>query len=613
MQVLASHDERHRRFQRRNGTAAGKVPNGTKAADDGEAKASTTRSLRDRLNRPYEERDAELVVELLNVRKKLNFKETASEAADPATQQRSRERIKCYAYLAVWDNRPGSNSSEPICKQTQTCIFHPYQSSLGAPAVHVEMDHPFTIRANDLHVSVEKNGQRTMGIGDKYFLEIKVLPFTSNDMWPPIPILNKSDGSLNPDGTKRVFGSLEGYLVGNYLNLPFAPADAVPLSVAFDQGGRTHKTKYGFEVKSYWRSAPTPLEQRIKVEEPAAAPMSWIPDLQPVDTARQPKRKQKPASEPTKEVRRVAHLSDTLQFHLTSNHPKFSFSVEKEELGVDWNRPPRVYIKVEEAEIFRERASDHVKDPREMVWTAPKRPLDVDAYLNGDSRWLGGPLKKRKVVKPISERTKPTNLLAPPIFRLPSQVPDLKPPNRTRNPVPEPKVSQPTPFYASISHQVFEQGEECSESDDEIDQSWLKQKHTAKLQEQRHGWFENDIQRRLRIAFDSHLIDERLPNTRYVSDAFVRFLRKQEDAHWLWTEEGEVEILKLCSEMFEDRVMNEEVFAGIVQMLEERKKHSTSDSSPQITEAALSTMDARTCRQDTPAVKLCRRGGHMDP
>ena len=497
------------------------------------------------------------------------------------------------------------------------------------------MEEPFRLKAKSLVVPVRQKDSTVMMVADKYVMEIKILPESSTDLWPPIPLLNKSEGSLNPEASRRVFGNMEGYLVTNYLNLPLAPADDVPLSVSFDRGGRTYKTKYGFQVSSSWTAGPSPLAKNVK-KEGQVAPTAWYQKEATESVSSKPKSKSKPTEKVAKDTSKKPHMNDTvhvkpkttvcyifeplmprieatipgfqscrvegywcpmcrtefytlrqLHFHLSSSHPKFSFCVDKEERAEDSNLPARVTIRVDEAEIIRERASDHVKDPREMSWKAPNKPLDVDAYLNGDHQWFGGPHRKKKVPKPPSEK-KIVNTWGLPDFRHPDDVPDLPHQAHSKHPVPRPKTASQTPFYKSVSHQIVEAGETLSESDDEIDQSWLKQKHRVMLTEHRKEWFENDTQRRLRIAFDEHLMDERFPNTRYISDSFVRFLRKMEDEEWMWEDQGRVEIYKLCAEMMRDGLMNEVVLFGITAMVNKRNVNSERETSPCIEDSELS-------------------------
>ena len=638
MRVLAHHDKRRQTIP--NPQGEGSEATSTAPADRS-SRASTSRALRDRFRPVYHEREAEFIVELVDVRKKLNFKSQHDPDSEPPTKRARRDDIPCFAYLAIWDNREGYQSADPIVKQSQECTLHPYESNIGAPAAHITMAQPFTLKARDLFVPVRQKDFEVMMVADKYVMEIKVLPSSTTDLWPPIPILNKSEGSLNPEAVRRAFGSTQGYLVSNYLNLPFAPASDVPLSVSFDQGGRTYKTKYGFEVSSHWVVAPSPLEQSVKKEEVEEEPVAWYQQPTPTETeSNKPKRKPR-ATRPiiVKVPQKPEHLNDTvhvkpktticyifeplmprieanfpgfqscrvegywcptcrtefitlrqLHFHLTSSHPKFNFSVDTEDKLEDSNIPARVTIRVEEAEIFRERASNSAPDPREMVWMSPSEPLDVDAYLNGDHRWLGGPLRKKKIPKPPSEKTKNALTFELPRFRHPDNVSDLSKQPRTKRPVPRPKTAMETPFYRSISHQVLDSGEALSESDDEIDQSWLKQKHSSKLAEQRAGWFENDVQRRLRVAFDEHLMDERFPNTRYVSDAFVRFLRNMEKERWLWEDQGRIEIVKVCTEMLRDGLMNQEVFRGITEIMMKKKSQMLpeKETSPCVEDSLLS-------------------------
>ena len=71
MRVLAHHDKRRQNIPNPPGESS-ESPNTAPA--DRSSRSAATRSLRDRFRPVYHERDAEFIVELIDVRKKLNFK-----------------------------------------------------------------------------------------------------------------------------------------------------------------------------------------------------------------------------------------------------------------------------------------------------------------------------------------------------------------------------------------------------------------------------------------------------------------------------------------------------------------------------------------------------------
>ena len=584
----------HHAKRRRNGSSkrqSSPTPVGEGQAqnqNDSRAARSTRHNLRDLNARNFNQGDHELQMELRSLRRRLNFKQNLHKAEEPARKRTRREDIDCQAFLAVWDNREGFRTNvEPIFKTSQPCRVIPMGIPDDNPWTVIEMDQPFKIKAKELFVPPPSRSKQPVhfGIGDNYRMEIKIIPSRASHLWPPIPLLNKCEGSLNRDMSKHAPGYEEGLLVASYANLPEPPPLDAPLHVNFARRTQTFKTKYCVEIRAEWNHPSTCLQEHVKAQKIYQDPATtseprWLSgnESDGGDVVRmngsispRPRRHMKGEMDKggkggapkinggiSKSYRKLAEVQlsyrfdmvqpdasqheppflDTvktqglccpfcrsrgfrklqrLRLHLSNDHDKYRFDIEKQEDDID-GVPASICFKVGYAEIDRQRAANHVRDERDFAWLAPKEPFNIDDHLDGDTTWVGAPPRRRTAPSKVDSDSvdspfRPTSDV-PPLVR------NLRPPPR----VPKSKTRNETPLYRSISHQIAPPGEALSESDDEIGKEWLSLKHADTLDPTL-----SDASRGFLALFDAHIIFENLANTKYLSDAVVRFTRANKE------------------------------------------------------------------------------------
>ncbi|KAF7509123.1 hypothetical protein GJ744_008350 [Endocarpon pusillum] len=583
MRVLNHHAKRRRLGSRSSSAVSLQTrPSRRKSQIDLVTPPPRSTRLRDQLIEKFHQEDAELIFDVRSIRRKLNYRENLDQR--PAKRVK-REAVECRCYLAVWDNREAHRQLEPILKRSGDCVVSPADTVSDAHAVEIELKSPFRIPAKEFFVpTVNRDGEVTKwAVGDKYLLEIKIIPCNTSDLWPPIPILSKSEESLTRDLVKRKDLSFtEGMLISNYTNLPHAPPVTVPLNVAFDQGGRTFKTKYGLEVHSEW-TYPHYYDAKIKKEDSILAKKieeegKLDPLCRSVDsyravqtcTSRIRKLDDSPPVGPTVKASyiwdietrtpvprecRIASLEGLycpicqtqeftdlkcLQFHFVNNHDKYTFSIEDQEDDIHTKGLKCVTFRVEVAEVVRPRAANHVKDGREISWQRPEQPFDIDAYISGDQSWVGALPRRRTAAAPAQSQpfqhttsnavaqvdgvAKPRSTL----FRSATEVSELPRPVRKRFYVPVARTMRRTSFYRSINHRAMETGEMLSETDDDIDDDWWIKRHHDTIAETEDLTAE---EKEFRQRWDAHVMCEGCPSARYVSDTLVRFVRS--NAAWL--------------------------------------------------------------------------------
>lgn len=567
-------------------------------------------SLRKRFEGQYKQKDAELILDLKNVRKKLNFNEHRAADNDERPRKRvKREVVKCQCHLAIWDNREGFIATEPIVKRTQLCSITTRDGPFGSKVVDIEMDEAFRVKATELFVPVATKGALKLAVGDKYFLETKIIPCDSEELWPPISILSKSEGSTIGSLGKRSIETVQGAMVSSYANLPQAPASNVPLSITFVQNGRTFKTKFGLEVSSTW-AVPDILEARIRHEKNVSLSGSLFdpPLLEQKGTDSRdgnesrsflthmdpPPRKvvvsyrcdemNSRISRNTSKIFRTASvdgfccaacrkiecqtLTDLL-FHLSTYHHKYKYTIEKEDKNPTSGALNGVVIKIEFADVEKKKPLKNVaKNPdKEFEWCAPKKPFDVGAYIEGDRSWSGHEYQKQgkgqKVATngavgssaPVSQRAKG--------FLPAEDVQELPLPRRKRFNVIPSRSRNHTPFFRSVNHRQMRTDEDLlSESDCDMSDSWLREKHRERIFEKEDV---DDIEKEFHARWDLHVMAEHFPSGRYISDSLVRFIRKNKS----WLRGGDVsqELHKLMEELKDHGVVDELVLEGCLRIL----------------------------------------------
>ncbi len=568
--------------------------------------------LRDQLIEKFHQEDAELILDVRSIRRKLNYREYLD---DRPRKRIKREAVECRCYFTVWNNREGHRQLEPILKRSEVCIVTPEDTASDVHAVEIELESPFRIPARELFVPIlSKDGKVTKwAIGDRYLLETKIIPCNTSELWPPIPILKKSDESLTRDLVKRKALALtEGMLISNYTNLPHAPPVGVPLNVAFDQGGRTFKTKYGLEVNAEWtyphayeaklkkgekvrakeveeeertdplcRSIAHRLSRPTKINQPRIAKpnvnVSYIWDIETRPSV--PRESRTISLEgfhcPVCHAHEFTDLK-RLQFHFSVNHDKYKFSVESQEQNLQTEQPKSVVFNVEVAEIVRPRAAKHVKDEREFSWQRPDRPFDIGTYISGEQSWVGAPLRRRAAAAPQHEPSQVANQstsaqaagdAAPKgRFRPATEVPNIPLPTRKKFKVPAAKTRKKTSFYRSINHRRMETGELLSETDEDIDDDWLIKKHHDTIAEA-EGLTE--VEKRFRQKWDAHVMSEGCPSSRYVSDSLIRFVR--DNAAWLRSIDGDagmfIQFQEFTSLLMERRVIDARILRDCLQII----------------------------------------------
>lgn len=560
---------------------------------------STRRSIRGLLEKVYERPEAELLLDFDSIRKKLNFKTNYLDENERPAKRQKRDTVKCQCHLTIWDNRIG-HEAVLITKSTYCRVTATETESKGY-FVETELDKPFVIKADDLKVSVPTKDGSILGFTDKYFLEIKIIPCRNGSVWPPIPLLGKSDGDhFAPDARKTGAEDLQGAVVARYTHLPQPPLADVPLSVFFLHEGRTYRTKYGLQVLASWQKSTSPVKT-MKSRTTSGLDLDSFRPPKP-DAPKLPQGTKKHATAATgldlhrqpevcysfspalstqmAQDFRIATVKgyrcplctiwktaklENLQFHLSTMHSRYTFSVQKPRRDPVTNDLTHIQIKVD---LFTP-VKKQEEDTKAFEWQVPAEPFDLTAYVEGDQSWVGEEsYKNSPLAQPPAELVK-SYKRGDSRYAPAEHVPDFRKPQRKKYRAIrlESKYAEEEPVYTSVSHRPVSPSEEPrSETDDEIDNDWQIELHMERLDlvAKRECW--SDYERELRKRWDKHRMEEQLEHSEYLSNSLIRFVRKHRD----WLKKGDDGLLMAFFEFLEalrDRSVIDDNFVSDVNEL----------------------------------------------
>ena len=187
-----------------------------------------------------------------------------------------------------------------------------------------------------------------------------------------------------------------------------------------------------------------------------------------------------------------------------------------------------------------------------MDWQAPKRPFDLEAFLRGDKRWIGDKSARRPVngftSRPRLEHSKSSSrepskpehdIRAEP--RPADQVPDI-PAESSKKTFRVPRAPPDVQFYRLKTKRPIHEGEVLSESDDDIDETWLHRRHADTIAALPGP---TRAEKEFLQRYDTHLLIEAPASYAHTAEALVRFCRQHRA--WLRRPDMQLELYKKAS------------------------------------------------------------------
>ncbi|MCJ1336457.1 hypothetical protein MMC09_001733 [Bachmanniomyces sp. S44760] len=498
---------------------------------------------------------------------------------EPRAKRQKIDDYEVECCLTIWNSQFSKRQEGPDdIKQSTFCTMRILSFENEPANIEIETQDPFHIDEDRLSkiskhhkISTEKH----------YMMQLQLIPVDPTRAWPPFEL-----GLSHKNRLQHTAEScMKPQLVISWSKLPGLPeaGQALPIAAIYDGNPRAYKTKLRATVKTGWSNSRGPLhrysanhrqnndtglrpENRMSLRQEGSplqlpSPTSEVEPLKPEIKTRYAFKVSEYTSEPEVFLGYVCAFCqgsnftycDVFHFHLINNHDLFRFKLLTSFEMVDpGQRKVSVDVTVTLASDYRERASNDVPDPRVMAWETSKKLFDVEAYLKGDDNWLPEHTGKARRPEsptslgshdPIPRGGDHTHVMAQPIKRRHAKdVPNLTKPDRKRHVVPIPPEG--VRFFRSTVKRPLKVGEEISESDDEMDESWLLQKHSDVIDSfSDNTAAENEFIRN----YDTHMLKENLSSNLHLNDALVRFCRS--NCEWLKSSRMHVEFHKNAAKL----------------------------------------------------------------
>ena len=485
--------------------------------------------------------------------------------------------VHAQCLLTIWPT--GSSKKEDstyLVKQSKSCVIEAGTKESGERTATITMESPFFVKFEELLITGRKplNGYSTQ----LYDMQLTLLPANATDPWPPLDF-----SAPPPRISQRI--EAEGpvrfpMLLAQWRKLPQLPETGVEslLEGLAYQDGKRYKTKLSLKLEAAWSSPSSPLISYNASRRRALSPVPHLPSpvsdhdtLGPIISVTwifQGLWEHIPTLELDGYLcplcqKRQSESMDTYDFHLATSHDLFKFRIVSRTSSAGTRRKIDVEVLVDVTDTFSVKSSSNVLDQREMNWQKPQTLFDLQAFLKGDETWVGKENKSN--TRPVPPR--PILLSTPsnsgdsaqndiPITvqsRAAKDVPDLPHPDRKKFAVPA--APQNIKFFRLTVKRPLREGEYISESDDDMDGSWLIQKHNDTI-----GSF-SDISaagKQFIQLYDRHMLDENLSSNLHFREALVRFCRLNRD--WLQKRDMNIEFYKNAARLLMQGLISPQLY-----------------------------------------------------
>ncbi|KAK5157200.1 hypothetical protein LTR04_005483 [Oleoguttula sp. CCFEE 6159] len=253
-----------------------------------------------------------------------------------------------------------------------------------------------------------------------------------------------------------------------------------------------------------------------------------------------------------------------LHLHLVTSHDQFRFIIQTESKTQEFRTIVRRTIRVEAAT----RVVDTKAASRELEfrWCNPQNPLNVEELLeHGHADWHAEP---RRVQPPIG-----LDCVTSVASRLLQEASDRPAAVRKKHRVPRapPNVT----FFRAVSKRPIKEGELVSESDDDVDEGWLK----MKLEEDVRNLDKvSTLAKDFIVQYDTYMQDEQLSADVYMRGTLLRFLRSRR--RQLQQSNFRAEFIKTTERLRDDGVITDDLKDLIRQALLELADTNNDISGP---------------------------------
>ena len=455
--------------------------------------------------------------------------------------------VHAQCLLTIWAT--GSSKKEDLTylvKQSKSCVIEAGTKESGERTATVNLESPFFVKFDELLIKGRKppNGYTTQ----MYDMQFTLLPANATDPWPPVDFLApppKISQRMEADGPVRF-----PMLLAQWRKLPQLPetsTESLLEGLAY-QDGKKYKPKLSLKLEAAWSLPSSQLTSYNASKRKALSSVPHLPSpvsdhdtLGPIISVTwifQGLWEHLPPLNfdgylcPLCQRRQSASM-DTYDFHLATGHGLFKFKLVSRTSSAGTRRKIDVEVLIDVTDTFSVKSSNSIRDQREMNWQKPQNLFDLEAFLKGDETWIGKENKSNSRLIPPSNSgdSAQTDISIAVQSRAAEEVPDLPPPNRKKFAVPA--APPDIKFFRLTVKRPLREGEYISESDDEMDESWLLQKHNDTIES-----FSDMSQSEKQFIklYDRHMLDENLSSNLHFREALIRFCRLNR----LWLQEWDM-------------------------------------------------------------------------
>ncbi|EON61713.1 hypothetical protein W97_00929 [Coniosporium apollinis CBS 100218] len=474
----------------------------------------------------------------------------------------SKLRCPCRVEITIWEN---GGEKSIIRRDFREAVLRAYPTESGETVFGLDLDEPFYVEVSRLFVTVDKGQHWKKTVTAEYTLDIKIHFTDIEDQDAVFCEMNKSSSACTHSDKLTP-------LAIKWKKLPRCPSEDEGLQVyrAFSKKEKI-ALNYELAVDMAWKtSKDTPLTvynralRTFRIRQ-LPSPISEPPS-QPKQFSQVTYIFRDECLSKTRVLMRddffcfvctQKHFEtfEELHFHLKSHHHYFTFFVEKEE-----KKEPDAVVLLAKIEVEvsdqpeNDRPSRNGLSERDIDWVAPEKPFDMGKYLGGDNSWVAPTTKSKRRV-PVN-RSESAPVPAPTLRlkrRRPEEVAELQPGKRKRFKVPQ--APEGVRFFRRISKRPLEEKEWLSESDDNIDEGWLKLRRNRIISDSNCA----EKKKAFTMRLDNYVQDEGLSGDAYAGDTLVRFVRAHRQ--WLKTSGMSEELHIKANELFDDGIISDKVRA----------------------------------------------------
>ncbi|KAF2097421.1 hypothetical protein NA57DRAFT_77679 [Rhizodiscina lignyota] len=508
-------------------------------------------------------------------------------AAEDVGQARKRSKVEidCTVEVLIWPQDRTNGSSCRVNKPATLQARHSTEST--SPEFEIYMDEPIEIDSSQLGTPIGSDMNWKRSLGTRYDLHVWINFQSPKDVSTVLQLLGK----------QQTTGSFlkKTRLLVKWTHLPECPSNNQLLPVSISKGEDREKLSYGMQVHMAWKGRKDSIlkTHNLALRAREGGPTSRsLPMNTRITTNGHDETHEQIAVNgeggkalaakatlgfffPTHKacvalhgfvcpfcVRKKFTSCELLHLHLNTLHEQYNFkSLKGDKEG---------YAEMKLDYVFEAALSKSFTEDRPLYtynradyaikWIAPQRPFDIQKWLAGEDDWIKGASvadlqnaqsrSTRTAILPSSMQVKPSG-----------EVLDL--PTRVKKTCMVPQVPPSVKLFRLSSKRPLEEGEELSESDDDIEFGWINAKRN--LARQNTGLSETAKQ--FAQMMDDYLEDtESVSGDVYMGDTLIRFVRTKGSALQIQGLRKEFEI-KL-RELVARRVVGEEILRQCISFLD---------------------------------------------